>query len=92
MSQNDGLVEEKLADSEPDSECASEDFVAKIMNKCSIYQQNRSENKAKIASLQAEIMCDFGEPTMQEYIAMKQEHQGTVSGQDARNDGQKEGK
>ena len=91
MSQNDGLIEEKQADkSEADS--ASVDFVNKIMNKCAIYQQNRLQNKAKIASLQAGIMQDFGESTMQEYTAMKQEHQDTVSGQDTGSDGQQEGK
>ncbi len=93
MSHNDGLIEEKQADkSEADSESASSDFVDKIMNKCAIYQQNRLQNKAKIASLQAEIMRDFGESTMQEYTAMKQEHQDTVSGQDAGSEGQQEGK
>jgi hypothetical protein len=95
MSQNDGLNEEKLA--EVDTNDVSAEFIDKIMTKCAVYQQNRLENKAKIASLQAGIMRDFGETTMQEYSAMKLEHQETilespVAAEIDNNDGQQEGK
>ncbi len=95
MSQHDGLNEEKLAEVETND--ASAEFIDKIMTKCAVYQQNRLENKAKIASLQAGIMRDFGETTMQEYSAMKLEHQETilespVVAEIDNNDGQQEGK
>jgi len=99
MSQNDGLIEEKLAEINVSDNCASADFVGKIMNKCAIYQQNRLENKAKIASLRAGITNDFGESTMREYAVMKQEHQETLTSQnvigtvnDEQFEGQQEGK